>query len=352
MDGGLLSPVPDRGAQTPARPWHRHVVSALDLDQVFANMPKWQIEHEILSRPQGLSTCAMLLLGDVGLASNRLSGRVRATGGTPDGQLAIGLDIACPPGRQFGGRSLTRNDVLFGYGGAELDYLHPPGFNDLSMILPGTLVEAVLEHRLDEPLNLARFRTARVGDAGVLTRPDLWRLFGSLAAVLHGEQPMPETAAAIEQLRAEVLDAVGSLVQRYLEVGGDQSVWHHRRPVAMRAAEFMRANLAEPLTLGAICAAARASERTVEYAFRDVFGVGAKRYLKILRLNAVRRGLLRRAPESIVIQDLAQDAGLWHMGHFSVDYRGLFGETPSDTLRRRFERDADALSRALAEDRR
>jgi AraC family ethanolamine operon transcriptional activator len=352
MDGGLLSPVPDRGAQSAVRAWRRHVVSAFDLDQVFANMPKWQIEHEILSRPQGVSTCATLLLDDVGLASNRLSGRVRATGGTPEGQLAIGLDIACPPGRQFGGRALTRNDVLFGYGGAELDYLHPAGFNDLSMILPGTLVESVLEHRLAAPLDLSRFRTARVGDAGVPTRPDLWRLFGSLAAVLHGEQPMPDSPMAVEHLRAEVLDAIGSLIGRYLDVGGDEPVWHHRRPVAMRAAEYMRANLGEAMTLDGICAAARASERTVEYAFRDVFGVGAKRYLKLLRLNAVRRQLLRRAPEAIVIQDLAQDAGFWHMGHFSADYRRLFGETPSDTLRLRFERDTAALSRALPADRR
>lgn len=352
MDGGLLSPVPDHRAQTAARAWRRHVVSAFDLDQVFANMPKWQIEHEILSRPQGVSTCAMLLLDDVGLASNRLGGRVRATGSTPPGQFAIGLDIACPPGRQFGGRPLTRNDVLFGYSGAELDYLHPVGFNDLNMILPGTLVEAAVSHRVTEPIDLARFRTARVGDAGVLTRPDLWRLFGTLAAMLHGEQPMPDNPMTIEQLRAEVLDAIGSLIGRYLEVGGDQQVWHHRRPVAMRAAEYMRANLGEAMTLGEICAAARASERTVEYAFRDVFGVGAKRYLKILRLNAVRRQLLRLAPEAIVIQDLAQDAGFWHMGHFSADYRGLFDKSPSDTLRRRFARDELAFSRALAGDRR
>lgn len=337
MDGGLLSP-PSGGGALESRRWHRQVVSAFDLDQVFANMPKWQIEHEILSRPQAASSCATLLLDEVGVASNRLGGRVRATGSTPAGQFALGLDIACPPGRQFGGRSLERNDVLFGYSGAELDYLHPAGFNDLNMILPGALLRESLQERLGEPVELARFQTARVGDAGLHTRPDLWRLFGSLAAMLHGESPMPHQAAALDLLRAEILDAVGSLVGSYLESGGDQPVWHHRRPVALRAAEFMRANLGEAMTLADICAAARASERTVEYAFRDLYGVGAKRYLKILRLHRVRRQLRGLAPEAIVIQAIAQDAGFWHMGHFTADYRRLFGETPTATLRQRFGR--------------
>ena len=96
----------------------------------------------------------------------------------------------------------------------------------------------------------------------------------------------------------------------------------------------MRANIAEPITLHQICAAARASERTVEYAFRDVYRVGAKRFLKLLRLNHVHRQLRQADPGTAVIQAIAQQAGLWHMGHFSVDYRSLFGEPPSQTLGR------------------
>lgn len=343
MDGGLLSLSSGGGAEA-ARRWQRHVVSAFDLDQVFANMPKWQIQHEILSRPEGSSSCAMLLLDEVGVASNRLAGGVRTTGSTPAGQFALSLDIACPPGRQFGGRPLSAHDVLFGFSGAELDYLHPPGFNDLSMTLPGALVLEGLQERLGEPVDLARFQIARVGDAGRLTRPDLWRLFGSLAALLHGESEAPRQPAALELLRAEILDAVGSLAGSYLERGGDQPPWHHRRPVALRAAEFMRANLGEAVTLANICVAARASERTVEYAFRDLYGIGAKRYLKILRLNQVRRRLRNLDPQDIVVQTIAQDAGFWHMGHFAADYRHLFGETPTQTLRQRFGGSFPSLS--------
>jgi len=334
MDGdpGLRRPRHDPAAPSVQQSL---ILAALDLDGIFANMPKWQIEHEILARPQGPSQSGMLLLDEIGLASNRIGGAVRATGYTPQGQLAIGLDIATPAGRQFGGRPLGPDDALIGYSGAELDYLHPPGFDDLSMILPGTLLEEAVAIRLGREATLAPFGQARIGRAGRTARPDLWRLFRWLAHLLHGEAELPAEAAAQRLLRAEVLDAAGTLVARFLEDGTDpdEPTWHHRRPVVLRAREFMRANLHEPVTLAQLCAAARASERTVEYGFRELYGVGAKRYLKLLRLNHVRRRLATTEPASI--QEIAQDSGFWHMGHFAADYRGLFGETPTETLRRR-----------------
>ena len=35
------------------------------------------------------------------------------------------------------------------------------------------------------------------------------------------------------------------------------------------------------------------------------------------------------------VQDAAAAYGFWHMSQFAVDYRELFGERPSETLKRR-----------------
>ena len=97
----------------------------------------------------------------------------------------------------------------------------------------------------------------------------------------------------------------------------------------------MRANLAEPLMLHDICAAAHASERAVHYAFRDMYGVGPKQYLALLRLHRVRRDLQVLPPEPARVASTASRYGFWHMGHFSAAYRRLFGETPRRTQARR-----------------
>jgi AraC family ethanolamine operon transcriptional activator len=56
------------------------------------------------------------------------------------------------------------------------------------------------------------------------------------------------------------------------------------------------------------------------------------RYLRILRLNAARRALLSGRAGSVTAA--ATDFGFFHFGRFARDYRGLFGEAPSETMRR------------------
>ncbi|MCP4405581.1 MAG: helix-turn-helix domain-containing protein [bacterium] len=75
------------------------------------------------------------------------------------------------------------------------------------------------------------------------------------------------------------------------------------------------------------------SKRTLQYAFLEHFGVSPKRYLQIYRLNRVRSILKKRDPNSVAVADVANRWGFWHMGQFAKDYRKLFGELPSSTLK-------------------
>ena len=84
-----------------------------------------------------------------------------------------------------------------------------------------------------------------------------------------------------------------------------------------------------------LCRAARVSERTLEYAFKEIMGLTPTAYLTRLRLHRVRQALLAAAPGSITVSTAALDWGFWHFGEFSRAYKACFGELPSDTLRRR-----------------
>jgi AraC family ethanolamine operon transcriptional activator len=52
----------------------------------------------------------------------------------------------------------------------------------------------------------------------------------------------------------------------------------------------------------------------------------------MLRLNEVRKSLKREADYSNILQ-VASEYNFWHMGQFSRDYKMLFGELPSDTMK-------------------
>lgn len=313
------------------------MIRSADVEEVLATVPKWQLEHRLLGRTSGASQGAGMRAGAIGIASNWLMGTVHSAGGVPAGYMSVGIDLADRPSRRFGGRPLAMDDILLGYSGAEVDYLLAPSFRGLSFHLPAAPIELALGQRQTRRLSLDFYRAIRVASLRGPGTRELWDLFARLGQALHsGVAPLDDSTAPF--IEAEVLDAIVATIEFHNpgRVVDSHLQWHHRRPIAQRAREFMQANLGEPITLADICLAARASQRTVEYAFRDVYGVGAKKFLKLLRLNAVRRQLRRSDVEPISIADAAHRAGFWHMGHFAADYRRLFGQTATQTAAGRF----------------
>jgi len=56
--------------------------------------------------------------------------------------------------------------------------------------------------------------------------------------------------------------------------------------------------------------------------------------LKGRRLSEVYRRLHMADPHEVRVSDVSMEFGYFHWGRFAQDYRGMFGERPSDTLRR------------------
>ncbi|MFM8885114.1 MAG: helix-turn-helix domain-containing protein, partial [Chthoniobacterales bacterium] len=71
-------------------------------------------------------------------------------------------------------------------------------------------------------------------------------------------------------------------------------------------------------------------------------GVAPHAYVLRRRLNQARNVLLREDAAERTVTEIALGLGFSELGRFSVRYREMFGESPSETLRRR------SLSVALA----
>lgn len=110
------------------------------------------------------------------------------------------------------------------------------------------------------------------------------------------------------------------------------------RPIAprdvKRAIDYMEAHLDSAVTLGAIVEASGVAGRTLLKHFRDAKGISPMRYLCNARFEKAYQAL-RRAQPGENVTTIAMRWGFSHLGRFSVEYRRRFGESPSDTLRRR-----------------
>ena len=92
----------------------------------------------------------------------------------------------------------------------------------------------------------------------------------------------------------------------------------------------------QPIQMIELTALTGKSERTVERIFKKHFGITPYTYLKIHRLHLIRKQLLQR-DESVTanIGDIAIKNGFMQMGYFGSEYKKIFGETASETLRRK-----------------
>ncbi len=107
-----------------------------------------------------------------------------------------------------------------------------------------------------------------------------------------------------------------------------------QRKLVKRAETFMRDRLGAPITLTDLCQELKISQRSLYYAFSECFGLPPMQYLKILRLHSVNRALKSADPQISKVTTIAGSYGFWHMGQFSTDYRIMFGESPSTTLKK------------------
>lgn len=98
--------------------------------------------------------------------------------------------------------------------------------------------------------------------------------------------------------------------------------------------DFLKEFPQKLLSVSDLCKLTRVSERSLQYAFKEHFGITPQAYLKLFRLNNVRRELRRCDPSTTKVNNIAIRWNFWHMGKFAADYSKLFGELPSKTLER------------------
>lgn len=97
------------------------------------------------------------------------------------------------------------------------------------------------------------------------------------------------------------------------------------------ACDLIKNKLCDDISVQYICDQLQISRRILEYAFYKNTYMSPGRYIKILRLNNIRREILSPENYSIPIGDLAAKWGVWHLSRFALDYRNLFDELPSST---------------------
>jgi AraC-like DNA-binding protein len=151
----------------------------------------------------------------------------------------------------------------------------------------------------------------------------------------------PQAARGLEQA------LIGAVVGCLADHPQDKSSHAQRRHAAVmrRFWQVVEQSAGQPLYIPEICSAIQVSERTLLACCHEHLGVGPKRYLLLRRMALARKSLREQAAGTTSVTDIAMRYGFWNLGRFAVEYKVLFGESPSFTLR-----GPDAAARPLRSD--
>ncbi len=118
----------------------------------------------------------------------------------------------------------------------------------------------------------------------------------------------------------------------FLRLDTSASLCEHR--VLKRARELLHHSLEKDFKITDAAEILGVSQRTLEYLFKRHFGVTPKAYVQLLRLHKIHETLKTADPLTTKVSDVALRYAFFHMGHFATEYKKLFGETPTETLKK------------------
>ena len=141
---------------------------------------------------------------------------------------------------------------------------------------------------------------------------------------------IPEAARGMEQALAE------ALVSCFGTVDGceDKSAQRRHRVIMRRFHTVLQADADRPFYVLELAEAIGVSVRSLSACCQEHLGMGPKRYLLLRRMHLARQALYAADPNTTTVTDVATQYGFWQLGRFAGDYKFLFGESPSLTLRR------------------
>lgn len=305
-----------------------------DFDAFTDAARAWKLDFMQLDRggfDGKLRQCGM---GGAQIGRAMFNRKLEQNGESPEGMLTFVIPVNRDLNLNWRRQDVGGNDLLIFSDAREMTSFSDDSFDLVTFSLEESLLEKSAE---------------LWGEARVM------KLIGSREVVGLKPQACDELRAAcltyLERVAASpdeftrgcldksLIDGLSSKLVQAISVSfsdGEAILEPRKRAKALRwAQDAITAYAHVPITVSQLCSITGASERTLQYAFQEKYGLTPKAYIQAYRLNRVRKVLRISTAVSHRVVDVANDWGFWHMGQFAKDYRRLFGELPSETLRGR-----------------
>jgi AraC family ethanolamine operon transcriptional activator len=303
-----------------------------DFDELAENLQGWDLEFTRLDRGSFGGKILQVSGEEFQFSSFSISCRHEQRGAPPPGLKTFGILSPTSPAIGFRNRQLDQEGIAIFPSGEESDAQVPPGWEAFELSFTENLLESVSQ-RMGLPL----LEDILVEKDFAVCHPK--ELLG-LRSWLQGVHQQFSQGSCNPLSKCFMEQFVSEFPRRFLNTLASSYPITFRQSLRKRdfAIKKIKEFLVEfpdlPPTMADLCEVAQVSERTLEYTFQERYGMTPTTYLRFYRLNGVHKALRTADPASTTVTKVATDWGFWHFGHFASHYRKLFGQLPSDTLKK------------------
>ena len=315
------------------------ITEAQDADLHASHLTGWQQEYDQTSRGSFYGSIVERQFDDLQVFREHTSQALQQKCVVWPDSIWLGIPLADQVESRINGLPVQSNAVMCRQGNAEFELTTPQNYDLYGLVInKAKLSEMANVHGVD--LNWKELTThGRLGLPDK-TLHDFRFLLARLLTVNKTETPA--------RLQREILMmALLEVVSLETPLSVTPQSYPHRKSVVDCARRFLNEHSESPVTVTQLCKAANVSRRTLQYSFESILGVSPIQYLRISRLNGARRSLVQAsltnafdAVDSLpqvsnqTVSDIASQWGFWHLSQFAKDYKQLFDENPSQTLKR------------------
>ncbi|KIP98404.1 MULTISPECIES: helix-turn-helix domain-containing protein [Pseudomonas] len=305
-----------------------HYRQTQDIEEHAQSLQGWQLRYDQLGAGQFSGELTEIHLSGMQLIRDRASQAMVKNGAAWPGAITFSMPLSADPHFHCTGHSIHQPSLLVARS-EQLPELRVPGGLDLICIAidEQPLQEALQRQQRELDLKHLPKCYRLLSDAN---QQELVRLFGDVLDQYGNGTALLDHIT----IRGAIRDAILMHLLELMDSEDDHPLpLSARKRMVDRARDYALANCDRPLNILELCNQIGASRRKLQYCFQETLGTNPVAYLRALRLNAVHRQL-RQGNGTDSVQAVAANWGFWHLSRFATDYRQLFGERPSDTLRR------------------
>ncbi len=208
----------------------------------------------------------------------------------------------------------------------------PAGTRKLLVRIDRTLIEQIcmqhLGHGLVKPLQF---------EVELMKNTGRGMNLGGLITFLHDQTSIKDSAFRSPLILANLEHLLTTTLLLSQQSNYSEEINSPVPPVSpgfvKRVEEFIDANADRPITIEDLSAHAGVSTRSLFAGFKKYRNTTPMAHLRFVRMQRAHRDLRSPPNRNTTVTEIALNWGFAHLGRFTAEYRKMFGESPSETLK-------------------